>query len=268
MDMTDAETKIVLTQMVPGLVTLRKIFGLVPYDIEDVADYILKSARETTLIKDSRGKYVFVVRIADYYVGKLLTWIKEGSEVQIGEKYGYITWGSQVDIFFETSPGIDVRVTEGDIVYGGETILYREAVYYLEEDRDLDTAKKLLEESIKIDPYSEARYLLGEYYFLKEDYGSSLKELTAYAQLYPANSEAYLKMAEIYEKSGDERKAISVLKRGLNENLENVERYKPYFDSSVEGEYNQKAQEVYETYKYQAKILKKEIMFLEKKAVH
>lgn len=123
MDMTDAETKIILTQMVPGLVTLRKIFGLVPYDIEDVADYILKSARETTLIKDSRGKYVFVVRIADYYVGKLLTWIKEGSEVQIGEKYGYITWGSQVDIFFETSPGIDVRVTEGDIVYGGETIL-------------------------------------------------------------------------------------------------------------------------------------------------
>lgn len=155
----------------------------------------------------------------------------------------------------------------GEIEDPRERILYREAVYYLEEDRDLDTAKKLLEESIKIDPYSEARYLLGEYYFLKEDYGSSLKELTAYAQLYPANSEAYLKMAEIYEKSGDERKAISVLKRGLNENLENVERYKPYFDSSVEGEYNQKAQEVYETYKYQAKILKKEIMFLEKKAV-
>lgn len=155
----------------------------------------------------------------------------------------------------------------GEIEDPRERILYRAAVYYLEEDRDLDTAKRLLEESIKIDPYSEARYLLGEYYFLKEDYGSSLKELTEYTQLYPANSEAYLKMARIYEKSGDERKAISVLKRGLNENLENVERYKPYFDSSVEGEYNQKAQEVYETYKYQAKILKKEIMFLEKKAV-
>jgi phosphatidylserine decarboxylase len=123
MNMTDAEIRIILTQMIPGMVTLRKIFGLMPYDIEDVADYILKSARETTVIADTRGKYVYVVRIADYYVGKLLTWIKEGSKVQTGLKYGYITWGSQVDIFFETSPGIDIRVTEGDVVYGGETIL-------------------------------------------------------------------------------------------------------------------------------------------------
>ncbi|MCP5002503.1 MAG: phosphatidylserine decarboxylase [Planctomycetes bacterium] len=123
MDMTAAEIRIILSQMIPGLVTLRKLFGLMPYAIEDEAGYILKSARDTTMIYDKRGKFVFVIRIADYYVGKLLTWIKEGNRVQTGEKYGYITWGSQVDIFFESSPDIDVRVKEGDIVYGGETVL-------------------------------------------------------------------------------------------------------------------------------------------------
>ncbi|NOG84394.1 MAG: phosphatidylserine decarboxylase [Planctomycetes bacterium] len=123
MDMTVAEIRIILTQMIPGLVTLRKLFGFMPYDIEDEADYVLQSARDTTIIYDKRGKYVYLVRIADYYVGKLLTWMKEGSSVQTGQKYGYITWGSQVDIFFESSQGIDIRVKEGDIVYGGETVL-------------------------------------------------------------------------------------------------------------------------------------------------
>ena len=155
----------------------------------------------------------------------------------------------------------------GDIEYPREITLYREAEYYLEE-RDLDSAKRLLEELIGIDPYSEARYLLGEYYFLAGDYDSSLRELTEYTQLYQTNSGAYLKVAKIYEKSGDKKKAISILRRGLNENLDNVERYKPDLDFSVEEECNQKAQQGYETYKYQSKVLKKELILLEQKAGH
>ncbi|TFH50984.1 MAG: phosphatidylserine decarboxylase [Lysobacterales bacterium] len=123
MDMTDAEVKIILTQMIPGKVTLRKMLGMAPYDIEDEADYVLKSARETLAVKDERGAYLYIVRIADYYVGKILTWVAEGESVARGQKLGMITWGSQTDLFIEDTPGMAVTVDVGDYVYAGETVV-------------------------------------------------------------------------------------------------------------------------------------------------
>ena len=99
------------------------MLGLEPFAIEDKADYVLKSARETLAIEDERGAYVYVVRIADYWVGKILTWVGEGEQVERGQKLGMITWGSQTDLFIESTPGIEIRVKPGDYVYGGETIV-------------------------------------------------------------------------------------------------------------------------------------------------
>jgi len=123
MNMTSAELRIVLGQLVPGRVTLRKLLGKDPYAIEGEADFVLKSARETLEFEDARGKAVFVVRIADFYVGKILTWVGEGDEVSRGQRLGMITWGSQTDILFEDSPGLRVAVRPGQYVYAGETIL-------------------------------------------------------------------------------------------------------------------------------------------------
>ena len=123
MDMTGAELKIISAQMIPGLVTIRKLFGMAPYDIEEEADYILKSARETLAVRDERGAYLYIVRIADYYVGKILTWVSEGEAVARGQKLGMITWGSQTDLFIEETPGLVVTVDVGDYVYGGETVV-------------------------------------------------------------------------------------------------------------------------------------------------
>lgn len=123
MDMSEAERAIILSQLVPGWVSLKKLVGLPPYDIEDRADFVLKSARETLILDDVRGGKVYVVRIADYVVGKILTWVEEGDQVTIGQRLGMIAAGSQTDIFFEGTQGIDVRVREGMYVYGGETIL-------------------------------------------------------------------------------------------------------------------------------------------------
>ena len=64
-----------------------------------------------------------MIRIADYWVGKILTWIGEGQTVEKGQKMGMITWGSQVDICFERTPGMTLHVKPGDYVYAGETIL-------------------------------------------------------------------------------------------------------------------------------------------------
>lgn len=125
MDMTETERRVILTQLVPGMVTARKALGLAPYAIEEEADYVLKSARETLFLHENRGTVMAVTRIADYYVGKILTWVAVGQDVTRGQKLGMITWGSQTDLFFENTPGTEVTVEVGDYVYGGETVLAR-----------------------------------------------------------------------------------------------------------------------------------------------
>ena len=123
MSMNAQEKAVILTAMVPGLVTAKKLLGMDPFSIEKNGDYILKSARETTVYKDVRGTFVYVVRIADFWVGNILTWIQEGQDVKKGEKMGLVTWGSQVDICFEHTPGLELNVKVGDYIYAGETIL-------------------------------------------------------------------------------------------------------------------------------------------------
>jgi len=113
----------ILTEMVPGLVSLRKILGLSPHGIENDADFVLKSARETLVVEDERGADLYIVRIADYYVGKILTWVHEGDSVDRGQRMGLVSWGSQTDLFIEDSPGLEVTAGVGDYVYGGETVL-------------------------------------------------------------------------------------------------------------------------------------------------
>jgi phosphatidylserine decarboxylase len=123
MDMTRAETKIILAEMVPGLVSLHKLLGLAPHGTENDHDFVLKSARETLVIEDERGVNLYVVRIADYFVGKTLTWVRPGQRVERSQKLGLITWGSQADLFIEETLGLRMEVEVGDYVYGGETVL-------------------------------------------------------------------------------------------------------------------------------------------------
>ncbi len=122
-DMSEAERVIILTQLLPGLASFKKLLGLPPYDIDGKADFVLKSARETLVLEDIRGVRVYVTRIADYSVGKILTWVGEGEAVETGQKLGMITWGSQTDIFFEDSPGIRPRARVSEFVYAGESVL-------------------------------------------------------------------------------------------------------------------------------------------------
>lgn len=123
MDMTAAERGIILTSMVPGLVTARRLLRMPPFPVTDDQEFVLKSARETLVVEDERGVNLYIVRIADYYVGKILTWVGEGETVERGERMGLISWGSQTDLFIEETHGLEIEVEVGDYVYGGETVL-------------------------------------------------------------------------------------------------------------------------------------------------
>lgn len=123
MDMSALERRIVFANLVPGWVRMKELLGLPPYDLEGAADFVLKSARETLVIHDVRNTDVYVVRIADYAVGKILTWVRTGERVETGQRLGMIAGGSQTDVFFEKTPGLGLRVRTGDEVYGAESVL-------------------------------------------------------------------------------------------------------------------------------------------------
>jgi len=125
LEMSEVERTVILTQLLPGWVSVKKLLGMPPYDIERAADFVLASARETLRIRDERGADVYVMRIADYTVGKILTWAAPGDPLALGQRIGMITWGSQTDVFFAAGGSSRPRVSVGDYVYGGETVLAR-----------------------------------------------------------------------------------------------------------------------------------------------
>lgn len=71
-------------------------------------------------IKNQQGEYV-VKQIAGILARRVVSWVKQGDEIKMGQHIGLIKFGSQVDI---SMPGAaDIKVKEGDKVTGGLTVL-------------------------------------------------------------------------------------------------------------------------------------------------
>jgi phosphatidylserine decarboxylase len=71
-------------------------------------------------ITSSKGKILFK-QIAGVVARRIVCRLKLGQEVQAGEKFGMIRFGSRVDIFLPE--GLELKVQKGDKVMGGETIM-------------------------------------------------------------------------------------------------------------------------------------------------
>ncbi len=64
---------------------------------------------------------VVCTQIAGILARRIVCWNKEGDELEIGQKYGLIKFSSRTDLLM---PGeVEVRVSVGDRVVGGETII-------------------------------------------------------------------------------------------------------------------------------------------------
>jgi phosphatidylserine decarboxylase len=74
-------------------------------------------------LQTERG-LVDVKQIAGLIARRIRCWKKPGDAVAQGEKIGFITFGSRVDLVLP--PEADLRVVEGDRVFGGTTVI---AVY-------------------------------------------------------------------------------------------------------------------------------------------
>ncbi len=92
--------------------------------------------RNSLLIKTPSGQEVLVIQIAGLIGRRILCDVLEGQDVQAGETFGMIRFGSRVDLYLPE--GVNPQVVEGQRMLGGETImadLFSEATTRLGERR-------------------------------------------------------------------------------------------------------------------------------------
>jgi phosphatidylserine decarboxylase len=75
--------------------------------------------RNLVLIRTADGREMMTVQIAGLIARRIVCWLKEGMQVERGERFGLIRFGSRVELFLPIESTILVRT--GDKVRAGET---------------------------------------------------------------------------------------------------------------------------------------------------
>jgi len=77
--------------------------------------------RTTVVVKDKAGREVLFRQIAGALARRIVWYIKETDEVVQGNEFGFIKFGSRVDLFLPL--GTEINVNIGDKVTGAKTII-------------------------------------------------------------------------------------------------------------------------------------------------
>jgi phosphatidylserine decarboxylase len=80
-----------------------------------------ENERRCLVISTPNNQEIAVVQIAGLVARRIVTFIREGDTVGVGERYGLIRFGSRVDTYLP--PGHGALVAIGQRAVGGETIL-------------------------------------------------------------------------------------------------------------------------------------------------
>jgi phosphatidylserine decarboxylase len=106
---------------IPGLVTTQRRFPGRFGTLKETID-VYTNERATTVI-DGRDLQVAVVLIASRLVRRIISYVKEGDQVALGQRIGMIRFGSQVDVVIPDRPGLQVVVAPGQRLHAGETVI-------------------------------------------------------------------------------------------------------------------------------------------------
>jgi len=90
-------------------------------DARDIRAHI-DNEQNAVSIESGRG-VVVVKQIAGLIARRIVCWVRPGGELEQGQRYGLIRFGSQVDVLMPES--VEVLVKPGERVVGGETVLAR-----------------------------------------------------------------------------------------------------------------------------------------------
>ncbi|GAB4127266.1 MAG: phosphatidylserine decarboxylase family protein [Raineya sp.] len=80
-----------------------------------------ENERTTIAIKHKDGRQVLFRQIAGALAKRIVWYVKEGQAVEQGEEFGFIKFGSRVDIFIPLEAKVLVKI--GDKSVGGKTVL-------------------------------------------------------------------------------------------------------------------------------------------------
>jgi phosphatidylserine decarboxylase len=80
-----------------------------------------ENERTSIAVKMNNGKEILFRQIAGALARRIKWYVKEGQKMEQGAEFGFIKFGSRVDIFLPLDAKIKVNV--GDITRGGKTII-------------------------------------------------------------------------------------------------------------------------------------------------
>jgi len=80
-----------------------------------------ENERTTVVTENSAGIQVLFRQIAGALARRIVWYVKEGDVVEQGDQFGFIKFGSRVDLFLPIGTKINVNI--GDVVKGGRTVL-------------------------------------------------------------------------------------------------------------------------------------------------
>lgn len=80
-----------------------------------------ENERTTVVVENSAGIPVLFRQIAGALARRIVWYVKEGDKVDQGQQFGFIKFGSRVDVFLPLGTKINVEL--GEVVKGGRTVL-------------------------------------------------------------------------------------------------------------------------------------------------
>ncbi|HUH59208.1 MAG TPA: phosphatidylserine decarboxylase [Candidimonas sp.] len=81
----------------------------------------LENERNATVLRTPQGHIVTAVQVAGLVAKRILCYTKPGEKLYAGQRYGFIRFGSRVDVYLP--PGSRPRVAIGDKVQATSTVL-------------------------------------------------------------------------------------------------------------------------------------------------
>ncbi len=80
-----------------------------------------ENERTTVVVKTSAGTEVLFRQIAGALARRIKWYVKEGDKLEQGQEFGFIKFGSRVDIFLPLDAKVNVKID--DVTRGGETVI-------------------------------------------------------------------------------------------------------------------------------------------------
>lgn len=81
----------------------------------------LENEQNAVIIGTKEGKRILFIQIAGLIARRIVCRLNAGNNVERGERFGLIRFGSRVDIFLP--PDVELKIRKGSKVKGGETVI-------------------------------------------------------------------------------------------------------------------------------------------------